>query len=90
MWKRAWLRIQWYDTWTDLTTGKSLSRLLKGVGASHSLERVKTRSNNFLIKKYKIQCENTKMPLMILLITQNTQVKIPKYPQRKSFFFCPF
>jgi hypothetical protein len=27
---------------------------------------------------------------MILLITQNTQVKIPKYPQMKSFFFVFF
>jgi hypothetical protein len=27
------------------------------------------------------------MPLRVLLITQNTNVKIPKYPQRQSFFF---
>ena len=45
-----------------------------------------TCSNSFLTKKYKIQRENIKTPLMVLLIIQNTHVKIPKYSQRQNFF----
>jgi len=30
------------------------------------------------------------MPPMVLLITQNTHIKISKYPQNQSFFFFVF
>jgi hypothetical protein len=47
----------------------------------------RTRARSFLIKKLKTKYENTKTPLMTLLIIQNTYVKIQKYPQRQIIFF---
>jgi hypothetical protein len=47
-------------------------------------------ADRFLNKKLERQREKYQNTPMNLLITQNTRMKISKYPQRKSLFFCFF
>jgi hypothetical protein len=41
----------------------------------------------FSLKKIQKQCENTKILLVTMEITQNTLVKVQKIPQMQSLFF---
>jgi hypothetical protein len=53
---------------------------------THMLGLVEYTPPILSIKKFK-KCENTKIPHMIPTITQNTHIKLQKYPQMLSLCF---